>query len=126
MTESINIKDLQMQFISTKIDNYSNSINYFKVTDPLGLKKLKLVNKMSDKLYKPFWDTDKEETMLKVKDIRTKRKDLLRKHLYECDVELVPYFGDKPECALKGYFAKLTNIRDVKEVDVLASDDDST
>ena len=125
MVESVFIKDLQMQFISNKIDNYKNSINYFKVMDSAEKHKMKVVKKMSELIYKPFWKTDTSETMFKVKEIKTNRKGLTPKTLYECDIELVPYYGDKPECALKGYSAKLTNIRDVKEVDSFASEEDT-
>ena len=43
--------------------------------DPFSKEKLKIVRKMSDTLYKPFWKTDKKYAMLKVKTINAIRKN---------------------------------------------------
>ena len=67
MPECIFIQGLQVQFISSKADNYGNMISYFKEMDSFSKQNLKIVNKMSDTLYKPFWKTDEKETMLKSK-----------------------------------------------------------
>ena len=55
MVETISIEELRVKFISSKVDNYDNMISYFEIVDKEAKKKLKLVNKLSDTLYKPFW-----------------------------------------------------------------------
>ena len=123
MVESIFIKGLTMQFITSKEDNYSNTICYFKDMDSFSKKKLKVINKMSDTLYKPFWKTDKNEIMLKVKQVKVYRKDLVKQSLYELDIELIPFFTEKDGKELKGYSAKVLRALDLKE-DGLESDEE--
>ena len=122
MSSNISIKDLQVQYISKKVDNYDNMISYFKVMDSFSNKKLKIVNKLSDTLYKPFWKTDKNEIMLKVKTKHVEKHIFVKATLYECNIELVAYFEEK-SAVLKGYYAKMSSIKDVKEIE--ASEEDS-
>ena len=70
MADNISIKELQVQFISKKVDNYDHMVSYFKITDPNTSKQLSIVNKMSDRIYKPFWKTDKGETTNKICYVR--------------------------------------------------------
>ena len=123
MVESIFIKGLTMQLITSKEDNYSNTICYFKDMDSFSKKKLKVINKMSDTLYKPFWKTDKNQIMLKVKQVKVYRKDLVKQSLYELDIELTPFFTEKDGKELKGYTAKVLRALDLKE-DGLESDEE--
>ena len=97
-------------------------ISYFKLMDPSSNKKLKLVNKLSETLYKPFWKTDNNEIMLKVKTKHVDKHNFVKDTLYECNIELVAYFEEK-SVVLKGYYAKMRNIKDLKEIE--ASDEDS-
>ncbi len=123
MSESIFIKGLRVKYISRKDDKYANTISYFKVSDPCIEKKLKMVNKLSDNLYRPFWNTDKNEVMLKVKTEKVCRKDLMRKDVYEVDIQLVPFFVDNKKTELKGYSAKILKALDVKN-DVFESEEE--
>ena len=122
MSSNISINELRVQYISKKVDKYENMISYFKIIDSAVNKKLKIVNKLSDTLYKPFWKTDKNEIMLKVKTKHVDKNDLVKDMLYDCNVELVAYFEEK-SVELKGYYAKMRCIKDVKEIEV--SDEDS-
>jgi hypothetical protein len=123
MAECIFIEGLRVEFISSKMDNYDNMISYFKIMDPLIKQKLKIVNKMSDTLYKPFWKTDKKETMLKVKTLNVIRKELVKETLYDIEIQLVPFFVDKQKTELKGYSAKVFKVADVKN-DVVESEEE--
>ena len=107
MVETIVIKELKVKFISSKADNYDNMISYFKIVDPDVKKKLKLVNKMSDTLYKPIWITDDSEIMLKIKTKHIKRKNLIKGNTYISDIELVPYFVEKTANELRVILLKL-------------------
>ena len=123
MVESIYIQGLRVEFISNKMDNYDNMISYFKEKDSFSKEKLKIVRKMSDTLYKPFWKTDKKETMLKVKTVNVIRKELVKETLYDIDIQLVPFFVDKDKTELKGYSAKVLRVADVKN-DGVESDEE--
>ncbi len=116
MVETISIKELKVQFISSKVDNYDNNISYFKIDDPGIKKKLKIVNKLSESLYKPFWITDKKEMMFKVKTSNIKRKDLIRKNDYIIDIDLMPYYVEKTASEVKGYYAKIKLISNVVQL----------
>ena len=54
MADNLIIKELEVKFISSKVDKYDNMISYFKIVDEEAKKKLQLVNKLSDTLYKPL------------------------------------------------------------------------
>ena len=123
MSESIFIEGLRVEFISSKMDNYDNMISYFKIVDPLIKQKLKVVNKLVETIYRPFWKTDKKETMLKVKTINVIRKELVKETLYDIEIQLVPFFVDKKKTELKGYSAKVLKVADVKN-DGVESDEE--
>ena len=126
MADNIFVKDLKVKFISSKVDNYDNMISYFKVVDKDIKKKLKMVNKMSDTIYKPFWITDDNETMMKIKTKHIKRKDLIQNNEYICDIDLIPFYVEKTANELKGYYAKVKLILDVAQVGQATSDDDES
>ena len=65
--KSISIKDLEVQFISNKENNFKTMMYYFKIVDFEAKKKLRLFNKLSETLRKPIWKTDDDEYLLKVK-----------------------------------------------------------
>ena len=56
------------------------------------------------------WERDN----VKVKTINVIRKELVKQTLYEVDIQLVPFFVDKNNTELKGYFAKILKVADVK------------
>ena len=65
----IAVKDLLVEYLSTKPDDYNNNISYFKLIGT-GLKlKLKPLFSLNDDLKMPFWMTDdKGEYILKIKE----------------------------------------------------------
>ena len=126
MADNLIIKDLKVKFISKKVDNYDNMISYFKAADPEVKKKLKLVNKMSEKIYKPFWNTDDNEMMLKIKTKHIKRDDLVKNTCYICDLELIPFYVEKTANELKGYYAKVKLILHVAQLGPVSSEEEES
>ena len=126
MVETVSIKELRVKSISSKVDNYDNMISYFKIVDKEAKNKLKLVNKLFDTLYQPFWTTDEKEMMLKVKTKNIKRKDLIKSNEYFCDVDLVPYYVEKTANELKGYYAKVKLILDVAKFGHATSEEEES
>ena len=54
----ISVKDLLVEYLSTKPDDYNNNISYFKIVDS-GLKlKLKPLFSLNADLTTPIWKTD--------------------------------------------------------------------
>jgi hypothetical protein len=71
---NIIVKDLEVEFITKKVNNYNTMISYFKITDPKLENKLKPVFKLSESLVKPVWksgaiygDSVEGSVMLKAK-----------------------------------------------------------
>ena len=64
----IEIKNINVTYISTKTDKFDNTICYFKVTDSKAKKRLTpILSQMCEECRLPLWETDSGEYMLKVK-----------------------------------------------------------
>ena len=64
----IEIKNLNVTYITTKTDKYDNIVCYFKVTDTKAKKRLSpILSQMCVESRLPLWETDSGEYMLKVK-----------------------------------------------------------
>ena len=74
--ENILFKNIRVEFLSTKTDHYNNEISYFKIKDRNIDQKFKLIMKDNFKL--PWFKTDKNQNILKVKRKYVKLKDLVK------------------------------------------------
>ena len=63
--ENIVIKNVRVEYITTKLDTYNNEISYFKIKDKNIEQKFKPI--MKDKFKLPWFKTDKNQTIIKVK-----------------------------------------------------------
>ena len=64
----IEIKNINVTYISTKTDKFDNTVCYFKVTDTKAKKRLNpILDEKCDDCRRPIWITDDGEYMLKVK-----------------------------------------------------------
>ena len=67
-SNKIEIKNLNVTYISTKTDKFDNTICYFKVTDTKAKKRLNpILSQMCVECRLPLWETDSGEYILKVK-----------------------------------------------------------
>ena len=65
---NIEIKNINVMYISTKTDKFDNTICYFKVTDTKAKKRLSpILSQMCEECRLPLWKTESNEYMLKVK-----------------------------------------------------------
>ena len=65
---TIEIKNINVTYISTKTDNYDNTICYFKATDTKATNRLNpILSQMCDECRLPLWKTEDGEYMIKVK-----------------------------------------------------------
>ena len=109
--DNITIKDLEVQFISNKENNFKTMMYYFKIVDYDVRKKLRLFNKLSDTLRKPIWKTNDDECLLKVKASCIEKVAIEKKERFNVELVLVGYADLKDKENIKGYYARLLNMK---------------
>ena len=127
---NIIIKDLEIEFITKKVNNYNTMISYFKITDPKLEKKLKPVFKLSESLVKPVWksgarygDSVEGSVMLKAKYSYIEKTIMERNQRFNIDLVLVSYNDPDDRDVVKGYYARLNNMKPIaKETNEIDSD----
>jgi hypothetical protein len=127
---NIIIKDLEVEFITKKVNNYNTMISYFKITDPKLEKKLKPVFKLSETLTKPVWrsgaiygDAVDGSVMLKAKYSYIENTIMERNQKFNIDLVLVSYNDPDDKNVVKGYYARLNNMKPIaKETTDIDSD----
>ena len=130
---NIIIKDLEVEFITKKVNNYNTMISYFKIVDPKSEKKLKPVFKLSETLMKPIWrsgqingsqpDLD-GSVMLKAKYSYIEKTIMERSQKFIIDLVLVSYNDPDDRNVVKGYYARLNNMRVIAKQDSNENDSD--
>ena len=66
--DTIEIKDKNVEYISTKTDKFDNTICYFKITDLRAKKKLSpILSETCDECRLPLWKAEDGEYLIKVK-----------------------------------------------------------
>ena len=120
---NILIKDLEFQFISSKVNNYDTMMTYLKICDTDIDNKLKNVFNLPDSVFKPVWKTDDDTYLMKVKATNIEKTKFVKGLKYRGDVDLVSYYEPLNKKVIKGYSAKLANISQSKIVDETFDDD---
>ena len=131
MTTNIIIKDLEIQFITKKVNNFNTMISYFKIVDPKAEKKLKPVLKLSDSLIKPIWksgaiynDVVDDCWMLKSKYSHIEKTIMERNQKFKIDLVLVSFSDPDTKDVIKGYYARLNNMKSLAQEEKEESDTD--
>ena len=84
MEDKIVIKNCKVEFVTTKTDNYDNDMSYFKLIDKNVDQKYSTVMQPDFKL--PWFKTDKQANILKVKTIYLNKKDFVKDNTYSVDM----------------------------------------
>jgi hypothetical protein len=109
---NVAVNDLTIEFLSTKKDNYENDISYFKITDPsfrVKLKPLFILSNDDVNLKMPYWVTDKNEHILKVKTkFVVNHIDLIQHVNYVININFEYYHMEQAN--IKGYYGKVTKL----------------
>jgi hypothetical protein len=118
--KNIVIQDLNVEFLSTKVDDYDVANCFFKVIDITGVSKLRpliLIN--ADKSLKmPIWQNDNAEFLLKVKKKFVPGDTYcVRGGLYTGNVEFILYEMLIDGETIKGYYSKIQNIKKIETLD---------
>jgi len=131
MTTNIIIKDLEIQFITKKVNNFNTVISYFKIVDPKAEKKLKPVLKLSDSLIKPIWksgaiynDVVDDCWMLKSKYSHIEKTIMERSQKFKIDLVLVSFSDPDTKDVIKGYYARLNNMKSLAQEEKEESETD--
>ena len=86
--DKVIIKNIKLEYISTKTDNYNNNQVYFKVLKGQE-NKFTAINK--DGYHLPYFKTDDNKYLLKVKSKYVKLDELNKDMTYICDLEMKYY-----------------------------------
>ena len=118
---NIIINGINVEYLSSKVDKFDNSIVYFRLTDPKSKLKPVIDTQANDKDIKLscIWSTDTQDVILKVK----------KKWLNICDdlqtltnnvviADLTAYSLDTDNGNMKGYYIKIAKIKEKEVEDV--------
>ena len=104
---NIEIKNINVTHISTKTDNYDNTVCYFKVTDTKAKNKLSpILSQMCDECRLPLWETEDGEYLIKVKQ-RYAPTLLLPDTTLTVKLTFKYYCMDKDDTLLQGYYVMM-------------------
>ena len=112
----VEVNSLIVEFLSKKKNDYGAEICYMKVVDKEGKKKMKPITVLDDEETRmPYWQTDKQEMILKVKDkFIGSIEPLEQGRLYSIDAEFESYCIEKEnEESIKGYYMKVPSMKAV-------------
>jgi hypothetical protein len=87
--ENIVIKNVKVEYLTTKLDKYDNEINYFKIKDKHIDQKFAAIIKEGHNL--PWFKSENEQTILKVKSKYTKLKELNKNEIIVSDISFRYY-----------------------------------
>jgi hypothetical protein len=120
MESPIVIDSCDVEFVCSKVNDYKETIFFFKLIDAKLQKKLKPFRTLGklengDKL--PYWVADNGEHIMKVKSKYVPKKEsLVKGGRYNAKLEFVYY--DMVEKGIKGYYSKIGEFKPrVIEVD---------
>ena len=121
MEKTIKIESFDVEFIIRKMNDYKQMMFYFKLVDKNLKKKLKPLKKRTDcKL--PFWETDKGEYMMKVKEQCVSHPQPNKNELYHARLEF-KLFDFTVSGGNKGCFVKISNLGDMDHLKVESDSD---
>ena len=106
----IEIKDLELEFIITKTDNYNNDISYLKVIDKAFKNKLQpIISQMCDDVRVPVWRGEDGIYMLKSKARWMPEGRVFEKNeIFVADLNFHYYNMEKNDELIQGYYLKLS------------------
>ena len=122
MEKTIKIESFDVEFLSRKMNDYKQMMFYFKLVDKDLKKKLKPLRKLTDcKL--PFWETEKGEYLMKVKEQCVSHPQPNKNEIYHARLEFI-FYDMKGTDGNKGYFVKISNLGDMEHRDLVVDDSD--
>jgi len=113
----IEIKDLKLEFIITKTDDYQNEISYIKVVDKAFKSKLQpILSQVCDDCKVPMWRSEDGIYMLKCKNRWMPEGRVFDKNeIFVANLNFHYYNMAKDEALLQGFYVKVSTNDDVVE-----------
>ena len=122
MEKTIKIESFDVEFLSRKMNDYKQMMFYFKLVDKDLKKKLKPLRILTDcKL--PYWETDKGEYIMKVKEQHVSHPQPNKNELYHACI-VFEYYELKADTSKKGYFANMSNLCEMSRQRLFSDDGD--
>ena len=114
---TFDVNDLLCEYLTTKVDKYDNAISYYKIVDDTFKIKMKnILKEQCEECKMPFWKTDDQEIILKIKTKNIiPEKDLKNNDIVSLNMTFKYYCMQKDDKLLQGYFIKITSYEDDKE-----------
>ena len=114
----IEIKDLKLEFITSKVDDYQNEISYIKVVDKAFKSKLQpILSQVCDDLRLPIWKTDNGLYMIKCKNRwMPEGREFENNEIFNADLNFNYYTMEKNEALIMGYYLKVSTNDGVVEI----------
>ena len=114
---TFDVNDLLCEYLTTKVDKYDNAISYYKIVDDTFKIKMKnILKEQCEECKMPFWKTDDQEIILKIKTKNIiPQKDLKNNDIVSLNMTFKYYCMQKDDKLLQGYFIKITSYEDDKE-----------
>ena len=123
---NIIIIDINVEYLSTKVDKFENSVVYVKLTDPKSRLKQVIDTQINDKDIKLscIWTTETQDVILKVKEKWINIADDLQTLTnYVINIDFTASSMDTADnCNMKGYYIKISKIKK-KQVETDINDD---
>ena len=103
--KTVEVKNINVTYVSTKTDNYDNTICYFKVTDTKAKKKLSpILSEVCDECRIPVWKAEDGAYLLKVKQ-RYAPKSFMPDAVLTVKLTFKYYCMSKDDSLLQGFYA---------------------
>ena len=108
---TFDVNDLLCEYLTTKKNKFDNEISYYKIIDKNYKQKMSsILKEQCDECKMPFWKTEDQEIILKVK---TKNiipdKDLKNNDIVTLNMKFKYYAMQNDDGLLQGYFIKITS-----------------
>ena len=100
-------KNIDIQFLSHKLNNFDQLMFYFKIVDQKNDDVMKPIMELNEKLNikLPFWISCDGYFMLSVKSTCLKRRDFERNQIYKTNMVFRPYLNE--DKSIRGYAVTL-------------------
>ena len=113
----IELKDLKLEFIITKTDDYQNEIPYIKVIDKSFKSKLQpILSQVCEDCKVPLWRSEDGLYMLKCKNRwMPDEREFQKNEIFVANLNFHYYNMAKDEALLQGFYVKVSTNDDVVE-----------
>ena len=106
----IEIKDLKLEFITSKVDDYQNDISYIKVVDKSFKSKLQpILSQVCEDCKIPLWRSEDGIYMLKSKNRWMPEGRVFEKNeIFVANLNFHYYNMEKNEALIQGFYLKVS------------------